>query len=143
MLLWFYCGFLFSVGWWSNLVFDALDRLMVKPVCYTSKWFKFIGSKDEEYEEYQQKKKSNLLLVLVVSMLTWSLDRKCFLHDILVGWYVHKIATCGLTENFIVVIWSVLVKSSMTCSLVNNNCWTHFLWKLVSVTQWNVAGVTS
>ena len=30
---------------------------MVKPVCYTSKWFKFIGSKDEEYEEYQQKKK--------------------------------------------------------------------------------------
>ena len=73
LLLWFYCGFVFSVGWWSNLVFDVLDRLMVKPVCYTSNWFKFLGSKDEEYEEYQKKKKkkkSNLLLVLVVSMLT-------------------------------------------------------------------------
>ena len=30
---------------------------MVKPVCYTSNWFKFLGSKDEEYEEYQKKKK--------------------------------------------------------------------------------------
>ena len=54
----FCCDFIISyVGWWSNLVFDVTDLLMVKPISHTSNC---------RYEEYCPK--PNLLFVLVVSV---------------------------------------------------------------------------
>ena len=70
------------VSWWSDLVFDALDRLMVEPICCRSNWFQLIGLIEARYEEYCLKSKS--LFVLEVSF-DLRLDRKCFLVDILIG----------------------------------------------------------
>ena len=61
-----------------------------------------ISPTEGRHEVYSQK--SNLLFVLVVTVLTRGLDRKCCLDDILIELHVHEIGGFGLTEILSIVV---------------------------------------
>ena len=110
---WFCCDFVTFAGGCSNLVFVILDRLTVKSICYISNWFWLVPPTEVGMNNTTE----NQIFVC----FGCNYGRK-YLDGILIGWYIHRITSCGLTEKLIVVV-SALMKSKVTFSLVNSSCW--------------------